>query len=85
MPRSSDRNQDFEANQNSVMVINHVTEQQFRQCIHRLDLKLAEADVAAIAAYFDDRGDGTVNYRAFVNYVDPVRRPSFQTRDAAHM
>ena len=64
--------QDFEANQNSVMVINHVTEQQFKQCMHRLDFAVSQAEVRAIAAFFDDRGDGTVNYRDFVNCVDPA-------------
>ena len=34
--------QDFEANQNSVMVINHVTEQQFKQCMHRLDFAVSQ-------------------------------------------
>eukprot|EP01050_Picozoa_sp_SAG11_P013521 SAG11_NODE_1584_length_4643_cov_8.930238_3_plen_546_part_00 len=64
--------QDFEANQNSVMVVNHVTEAQFRQCLHRLNFALSQDEITSIAAYFDDRGDGTVNYRNFVNHVDPA-------------
>jgi hypothetical protein len=64
--------QDFEANQNSVMLVNHVTHQQFQQCLSRLEFALSRAEIEAIGVFFDDRGDGTINYRNFVNHVDPA-------------
>ena len=64
--------QDFCANQNSVMIINHVTRQQFEQCIARLKFKVSREEILAVADMFGGRGDGTVNYRAFVEAVDPA-------------
>ena len=64
--------QDFAANQNSVMIINHVTRQQFDQCIARLKFKVSRDEIFAIADMFGGRGDNTVNYRMFVEAVDPA-------------
>ncbi len=64
--------QDFAANQNSVMIINHVTRQQFEQCIARLKFKVSREEIFAIADMFGGRNDGTVNYRSFVEAVDPA-------------
>jgi Ca2+-binding EF-hand superfamily protein len=64
--------QDFAANQNSVMITNHVTRQQFEQCIARLKFKVSREEIFAIADMLGGRGDGTVNYRAFVEAVDPA-------------
>ena len=64
--------QDFAQNQNSVMITNHVTHGQFEQCIARLMFDVTREEIFAIAKMFSGRGDGTVNYRAFVEAVDPA-------------
>jgi hypothetical protein len=64
--------QDFEANQNSVMIVNHVTRQQFEQCISRLNFALSPTELDVLCKMFGGRQDGTVNYRQFVEYVDPA-------------
>jgi hypothetical protein len=64
--------QDFEANQNSVMAVGHVTRQQFSQCFSRLKLDslITTAEFQAVCDFYRHR-TGVINYRAFVNTVDP--------------
>jgi len=61
---------DFQHSQNSEMMIDHVTRQQFAQSLHKLGIQLAEADLALIFRKFDDLGEGSVNYIGFCQAVD---------------
>lgn len=65
--------QDFESNQNSVMIVGHVTKQQFAQCFSRLKLNVSPAEFDALCVMFErPAGDSVIDYRSFVNMVDPA-------------
>ena len=70
---------DFAKSNNSPMMIDHVTRQQFVQGLNRFDISLQEADLALLFEKYNDRGDGSVNYVAFSTDVDPTE--TFSTRE----
>lgn len=61
---------DAEHNQNSVMIAEHVTKNQFTAAIVTLSMPLSPVDTNLLCKAFDDRGDGTVNHRLFCSEVD---------------
>lgn len=65
---------DFHFSQNSEMMIDHVTRQQFSQSLHKLGIQLKEEELALIFRKFDDLGDGSVNYVSFTQAVDDIER-----------
>jgi Ca2+-binding EF-hand superfamily protein len=61
---------DNEHNQNSVMIAEHVTANQFANALMTLNMPVSPEETQLLCKKFDDRGDGTVNHRKFCAEVD---------------
>ena len=75
--------QDFAKSSNSPMMIDHVTRQQFVQCLARLGVQPDGAELELLFRKFDDNREGSVNYVAFCNAVDGVETHSSRLNTAS--
>jgi len=62
---------DFEKNSRSPKMADRVTRTQLRQALSVSDLQHTNAEFEALAARFDTRKDGSVDYVAFINVLEP--------------
>lgn len=70
---------DFARHQNSAMMIDHVTRQQFLQCLSRLGVELSQDDAELIFEQYNDDANGSVNYVAFCRDADTQETYSMRT------
>jgi len=70
---------DFALSNNSPVMIDHCTRQQFVQGLSRLGVEPAADELDLLFRKYDDAGNGSVNYVAFSTDVDPTE--TFSTRE----
>jgi len=70
---------DFAKANNSPMMVDHVTRQQFVQGLSRLGIEPSAMDLELLFKKYDHAGDLSVNYVAFATDVDPTE--TFSTRE----
>jgi len=67
---------DFAKSQNSPMMIDRVTRQQFQQALETLGPQPSAEDMSLLFRKYDDKGEGSVNYVAFCHAVDAIETHS---------
>jgi len=71
---------DFAKSNNSPMMVDRVTRQQFVQGLSRLGIEPQASDLELLFKKYDDAGEGAVNYVAFATDVDATETFSSRTR-----
>ena len=70
---------DFGRSNNSPMMVDRCTRQQFVQALSRLGIEPEATDLELLFKKYDDAGEGAVNYVAFTTDVDATE--TFSSRD----
>merc|ERR1719238_2375788 len=73
---------DFAKSNNSPMMVDRITRQQFVQGLSRLGIEPSDADLELLFKKYDDSGEGSVNYVAFSTDVDATE--TFSGRERLH-
>ena len=71
---------DFAKSNNSPIMVDRVTRQQFVQGLSRLGIEPQTSDLELLFKKYDDAGEGAVNYVAFSRDVDPTETFSDRKR-----